>query len=361
MQQQKQQNRLMRRMAVYCVLFTIAVMGVMLYYADTKVIAVTDLAQDEVTGTAGSSAAAANDDENRINIDRLSQPSDYFCIPMPEDVKAENVTIENHYMDRELWVTVSPEEMELLQKFYEENSVYGNCENVLDGHFDVEKKRVCLRFALDDVYEYKSIYENNVLSIEFMQPGEVYDQIVVIDPAYGGEDTGAEQDGIYGKDITLDIARALKAKMDKTDIKVYYTRMDDTDPDTDMRLGLAEAVRADMLLRIEVGSADNARTYGTETVCNSRYFIPDFGSVELADLLERQVVTAISGKANGLVEAAEDDAVISGATVPAAAVKVGYLTNSREFTLLQREDYLEKIAEGIYQTIQAAYDAKEGE
>jgi N-acetylmuramoyl-L-alanine amidase len=194
-----------------------------------------------------------------------------------------------------------------------------------------------------------------------MQPGEVYDQIVVIDPAYGGEDTGAEQDGIYGKDITLDIARALKAKMDETDIKVYYTRMDDTDPDTDMRLGLAEAVKADMLLRIEVGSADNARTYGTETVCNSRYFIPDFGSVELADLLERQVVTAISGKANGLVEAAEGDAVISGATVPAAAVKVGYLTNSQEFALLQREDYLEKIAEGIYQTIQAAYDAKEGD
>jgi N-acetylmuramoyl-L-alanine amidase len=60
------------------------------------------------------------------------------------------------------------------------------------------------------------------------------------------------------------------------------------------------------------------------------------------------------------VEAAEEDAVISGATVPAAAVRVGYLTNSQEFALLQREDYIEKIAEGIYQTIQAAYDAKGG-
>jgi N-acetylmuramoyl-L-alanine amidase len=333
-------------------------MGVMLFYADTKVIAVADLAQDEVTGTA-SGVAATDGDENRINIDRSSQTSVYFCVPIPAGVGAEDITIENHYVDRELWITISPEEMELLQQFYEKNSVYGNCENVLDGHFDVEKKRVCLRFVLSDVYEYQSIFEDNVLSVRFMQPGEVYDRIVVIDPAYGGQDVGAEQDGVYGKDIALNVAKAVKEKMDETDIKVYYTRMDDTNPDTEKRLGLAEAVKADMLLRIEVGSADSSRTYGTETIYNGRYFIPYFGSVELADLLERQVVTAISGKANGLVEAAEEDAVISGATVPAAAVRVGYLTNSQEYALLQRDDYIKKIADGIYKTIEAAYETRE--
>ena len=79
-------------------------------------------------------------------------------------------------------------------------------------------------------------------------------------------------------------------------------------------------------------------------------------SAAWSDLLEREVVTAISGKANGLIEASAEDTVISEATVPAAAIKVGYLTNGQESILLQREDYIQRIAEGIYQTILKAYE-----
>ena len=78
--------------------------------------------------------------------------------------------------------------------------------------------------------------------------------------------------------------------------------------------------------------------------------------MELADLLEREVVTAIRGKANGLLEAEQTDTVINEATVPAATIRVGYLTNGQEAILLQREDYIEKIAEGIYQTILKVYE-----
>ena len=43
-----QQNRLMRRMAVYCFVFVATAMGVMLYYSANKIIVVADVAQDEV-------------------------------------------------------------------------------------------------------------------------------------------------------------------------------------------------------------------------------------------------------------------------------------------------------------------------
>ncbi len=111
-----------------------------------------------------------------------------------------------------------------------------------------------------------------------------------------------------------------------------------------------------MLIRIEVSGDENSKVYGTETVYNSRFFIPGFGNVELADLLEREVVTSISGKANGLVEASASDEVISSATVPAAAIRVGYLTNSQEAILLRREDYIKRIAEGIYNAVIKAYE-----
>lgn len=356
-----QHDKLMKKTAVYCLVFVLTAMGVMLYYSANKIVVVADVAQDEVAQNAdNSTGTSANtttvEDKNHINIDRSSQNTNYFCIPMPEDVRVEEVTIENHYMDRELWVSIEPEDMDGRDEFYEENGVYGNCTDVLTGHFEVEKERICLQFELTDVYEYHSIFEDNTLYIEFMTPKEAYDKIIVIDPAYGLNDIGVAVNGINAKDITLEIAKALKAKLDETDIKVYYTRMDDSNPSTERRVELAADTKADMMIRIEVGGAQSSKQYGTEAVYNSRFFIPGFGSVELADILEREVVTAISGKANGLIEASEEDAVISDATVPAATIKVGYLTNGQEFILLQREDYIQRIAEGIYQAVIKAYE-----
>lgn len=352
----------MKRMAVYCLVFVATAMSAILYYSANKIIVVADVAQDEVVqdkavqGNIGSVEETVVEDKDHIRIDRKSQNTNYFCIPLPEGVQAEDVMIENHYMDKELWVSIKPKELAGYEEFYEANAVYGNCDNVLEGHIDVEKDRICLRFALTGVFEYHSIFEDNALYVDFMTPKEVFDKIIVIDPAYGQQDTGVTANDIKAKDITLEIARALKAKLDNTDIKVYYTRMDDSNPTAAKRVELATATKADMLIRIEVGGDKNTKIYGTETVYNGRFFIPGFGSVELADLLEREVVTAVSGKAGGLLEASEADAVISNATVPAAAVKVGYLTNGQEFILLQREDYIQRIAEGIYQTVLKAYE-----
>lgn len=349
---------LLRSTLVYCILFVSAAMSVMLYYSATKTVGVPDVAQDEVVSSVQQehTEPIVSVESDEIRIDRNSQTSNYFCVPMPERVKAEEVILENHYMNEELWVSISSSQPALLRDFYAANSVYGNSGCVVDGRFEAGEERACLRFALDGVYEYRSIFEDHILYVEFVPPKEAYEKIVVVDPAYGGEETGVTAKNVVSKDITLNIAKALKAKFDESDIKVYYTRMDDSNPTTADRVGLSAATKADMLIRIEVSGNENSKLYGTTAVYNSQFFIPGFGNVELADLLEREVVTSISGKASGLVEAASADEVIGSATVPAAAIRVGYLTNSQEAILLQREDYIERIAEGIYNAVIKAYE-----
>lgn len=354
-----QQNGLMKATLVYCVLFVAAAMSVMLYYAATKPVGVTDLAQDEVVRhnvQKEERVPVIPVRENEITINRSAQNTNYFCIPMPESVKAEEVVLENHYMDKELWVNISAAQTKDCEAFYEANSVYGNSEEVVDGWYEAEKERIYLRFALDGVYEYRSIFEDHTLYVEFVPSKEVYEKIIVIDPAYGGEEQGVAVEGVSSKDITLGVAKALKTMFDESDIKVYYTRMDDSNPAAADRVELAAATKADMLIRIEVSGDENSKLYGTSAVYNSKYFIPGFGNVELADLLEREVVTSISGKACGLIESAAEDHVVNSATVPAAAIRVGYLTNGQEAILLQREDYIKRIAEGIYNAVMKAYE-----
>lgn len=366
-----QQNQLMKRTAVYTILFACFALTAIFYYSSHKMIVVADVAQDEVAqntqaetgqntqdGTAeqeGHPETAAG--QNSILFEQNGQEMSYFCIPLHADVKAENVTIENHYMDKELWVSIKQDAGSAgYESFYRTQGVYGNRNAVIDGRFENGTDAFWLKFRLTGVYEYHSIFEDNKLYIDFMTPKEAYDKIVVIDPAYGGVVTGAVSEDLAGKNITLEIARALKKKLDETDIKVYYTRMDDSELSDEERVELTNATKADMLIRIEVNENEDSKIYGTEAVYNSQFFIPGFGSVELADLLEREVVTAISGKANGLVDSTEADVVINEATVPAAAIRVGYLSNGQEEILLGREDYIQKIAEGIYQAIIKAYE-----
>lgn len=367
-----QQNQLMKRTAVYTVLFACCAFAVIFYYSSHKMVVVADSVQDEMTQNIQNESSQNVPDEitegpesfseaapgqNSILFQQNGQEMNYFCIPLHADVKAEDVTIENHYMDKELWVSIGQDEERTdYEDFYRTQGVYGNRSAVIDGCFEHGTDTFWLKFKLTDVYEYHSIFEDNKLYIEFMTPKEAYDKIVVIDPAYGGTVTGAVSDELMGKDITLEIACALKKKLDETNIKVYYTRMDDSEISDEERVELTNATKADLLIRIEVNENADSKIYGTEAVYNSQFFIPGFGSVELADLLEREVVTAISGKANGLVDSSEADIVINEATVPAAAIRVGYISNGQEEILLGREDYIQKIAEGIYQAILKAYE-----
>lgn len=353
-----QRDSLMRGTMAYCALFVALSMSALLYVCATKPVGVADLAQDEVVRPSKSHVAqdAAPVKGDGIRIDRNRQSTKYFCVPMPETVKAEEVVLENHYMSQELWIGVSAQKPASLQGFYAENGVYGDCEKVREGRFEAQEGRGCLRFSLDGVYEYRSIFEDHILYVEFVPPKEAYEKIIVVDPAYGGAEKGVAVEGVSAKDVTLNIAKALKAKFDESSVKVYYTRMDDSNPAAADRVALAAATKADMLIRIEVSGDKNSKLYGTTAVYNSEFFIPGFGNVELADLLEREVVTAISGKAGGLLQAQPADQVIGAATVPAAAIRVGYLTNSQEAILLQREDYIARIAEGISNAVAKAYE-----
>ena len=77
--------------------------------------------------------------------------------------------------------------------------------------------------------------------------------------------------------------------------------------------------------------------------------------MELADLLEKELASEIKTKALGL-EKAYGESKHRNATVPDADVRVGCLSNKQEAILLKREDYIEKIANGIYNAIVSSYE-----
>lgn len=90
---------------------------------------------------------------------------------------------------------------------------------------------------------------------------------VVIDAGHGGRDPGALGAISQEKKINLDVALKLGKLIEKShsDVKVIYTRKDDTYPTLFERAELANKNNANLFISIHANAAKNKATAGTET------------------------------------------------------------------------------------------------
>src|ERR1035437_6919298 len=90
---------------------------------------------------------------------------------------------------------------------------------------------------------------------------------VVIDPGHGGKDPGTVWKNIYEKDIALSIAIKLGNYIKKylPDVKLIYTRDDDTFIPLNERPEIANKNQADLFISIHVNSNEKTTAEGTGT------------------------------------------------------------------------------------------------
>lgn len=327
--------------------FCLVSMSVMFFYMDTKAVNISE-AQDVVTQVTDTVQGDGGAEQLRFKVNDVTENG--LSIPLNKGVKAEDISIENHYMTNQVWVYLDGTPA----AFYKSNALSGNLEKITAATYEISGGKVLLKFTLENIYECKTTLEEKILKIEFVSPRDIYEKIVVIDVAYGGEETGIVQGALVEKDIVLDVAKRLKGLLDTTDIKVYYTRLSDVNVETENRVRVANALQADMLVSLHLNSSEDAESYGAEAFFNADYFIPEFGNAELADCMERNLVSTISTRGNG-VFADEKNELLQKAYVPATVLKLGYASNVREAELLMNEKYRDLIAQGLYTAIVAAY------
>lgn len=343
-------QKLLKRTTIYCFVFFIIAMTGMFYYDANKIIVIAD-------SSASVPSSEGVTDSGFITQYQLLMKSNntgrnQFVIPLEDTIMAEDVQIQNHYVENELWIGLNG----ATNEFYSREYVTGNLESVSDGGYDIVDDVLWIKLAMKDTYEFESTMNNGKLTIKTANPKDVYDKIVVIDAGHGGEDKGHINGRLCEKDIALEILLLLQEKLSGSDIKVYYTRTEDTSVDSEKRVHLANSVNADMLISIHTSFAEEMALSGVTTVYNGKYFIQDFDSIDLADKLERSVASATGAKANGLIEATDEELLVNKATVPVAQINVGYVSNEEESILLNEREYQKMIADGIYEAITDIYE-----
>ncbi len=333
-------------------------MVLMLYVANSKTIVIANVEQEQ-SGIKGTlvNAELGNTGESEgsgfpLVLEETQQPQEGFRIPLPAGLKAEDVTMENRYMEQALWIYIHGADAD----FFADNAVEGRVEDIRQGICEARPEELILKLQMNGIYEYQSTMEGNALLVTAFSPGEVYDKIVVIDPVGGGSDKGKMFEDVMEKDIALQVAKMLQQQTLAAGYKLYFTRLTDAEVTQEARAELAEGVNADMFIELGVNmDVEASENYGIEGFYNEEYFIPEFGNVQLADAVTRNVTITASNRAVGLAPIEDKESSLWLVGVPAMKISLGYLTNEQERKLLEQDTYLEKLAEGIANAMEEVY------
>jgi N-acetylmuramoyl-L-alanine amidase len=212
---------------------------------------------------------------------------------------------------------------------------------------------------------------------------------VVIDAGHGGHDTGTiSPNGLREKDLTLDVARRLKAYIKRTyaDIDVVMTRDGDYFVALEQRTAIANARHADLFISVHANSSPAKAASGVET-----YFVnPDKAKAraeqeQAAQLSEAKpavakaedTITASVAVANRVAESRElaryiqsglvrgigaaspssaanrgvkhaGFVVLMGAAMPSVLAEVSFLSNPKDEALLMTGQFRERIAASLF-------------
>lgn len=180
---------------------------------------------------------------------------------------------------------------------------------------------------------------------------KVKGEVIVIDPGHGGVDVGATRDGVYEKDINLEISQMVASILKKKGAKVELTRDVDKTLSLQERVDISEDLDAKIFVSIHVNSSVKPEIYGIET----HYYKEN--SYELAKITQNFLAKSINSTDRGIFQS--KFYVINHTTAPSILVETGFISNDNERNALLTHDRKEKIAKAIADGIMT-YLAQQG-
>ncbi len=206
---------------------------------------------------------------------------------------------------------------------------------------------------------------------------------IVIDPGHGGAEVGAEgPGGTLEKDVTLAIARKLRGALSNSlGVQVFLTRDGDREVPLDDRAAFANNYKADLFLSIHANASRAAGAKGAEVYFLSyqaadeesrrlaaaegafageaapadpsvAMILWDMAQAEhleessaLASRIQEELAQVTGSEGRGVKQA--PFRVLVGAAMPAVLVKVAFISNSEEETMLASEAYQGKVVAAL--------------
>ncbi len=183
---------------------------------------------------------------------------------------------------------------------------------------------------------------------------------IILDAGHGEPDGGAVgQDGVLEKDLNLKIVQYLQGYLEQSGIEVLLTRADDAGiydagsrtirqkkrTDLSNRENIMNHSEADLFISIHMNKFTDSQYSGPQVFYSANHE----SSKVIAESVQQEMISVLEPVSRREVKkAGKDIYLLQHAKIPAVLIECGFLSNEREASLLQREDYQKKVAWAVY-------------
>lgn len=226
----------------------------------------------------------------------------------------------------------------------------------LSGRLLRKGSRICLGVMVLAAFIFGAFHAGGVMDTWGNNGGsEAYRFTVVIDPGHGGIDPGKVGiNGIYEKEINLQIALQLKEILEQNDCRVVMTRTSDEglyqEGDTNRKMAdlrrrceLIEDIRPDVTISVHQNSFSQESSRGAQVFYQSA----STEGKRLAGLLQKELISTLDTENHRTEKANNDYYMLKNTSGTIVIVECGFLSNSEESELLCQEPYQRRVAWAI--------------
>lgn len=297
------------------------------------------------------------DSTDTPGIPEVGDKSKYeIIIPVPAGVDFSAITNEDFYFSNYFVIKIPGS----LKDYYNSNSIIKNSKVIDKITVSENGKFTEIKIITTKLQGYELARDNGNLYVNIGDPKEIYQNIVVLDPGHGGAANGAQYFGIKEKDVNFTILYTIGKKYfnsDTSKLKVYYTRTTDVDMTLSNRAAFAQKVGADLFVSLHMNASEASNVYGTEVFYASTNNSPNSAgltSQKMASIFVNNLTKTLGSSSRGVKQ--EKYTVIHKNTVPAVLIELGFLSNQSEHAKLTDEEYQNKAAKTIYETLLSVFE-----
>lgn len=184
-------------------------------------------------------------------------------------------------------------------------------------------------------------------------------KVIVIDPSWGGDFSGENQNGAVESEIVFDLAQRIEGRLIALGVNVVLTRSANNSPLEKERITTANSVNADLVIALKVDTYKNEKANGVAT-----YYYGREGSgvhsvigERFANLLQREICARTDLLNCRTHEKGWD--LLRLTTAPTVRLDLGYLSNPQDAKRLTSAAFRDQLAEAVIVAIQRLYLAAE--
>ena len=180
-------------------------------------------------------------------------------------------------------------------------------------------------------------------------------KVIVIDPSWGGDFMGENQNGVIESEVVFDLAQRLEGRLIALGVNVVLTRSAKNSPLEKDRIATANSVNADLVIALKVDSYKNEKASGVATY----YYGRDGAGVHsvvgerFANLIQREIC-ARTDLLNCRTHGKSWD-LLKLTTAPTVRIDLGYLSNPQDAKRLGSPAFRDQLAEAMIVAIQRLY------